>query len=446
MQIDTGQSVQNIRSLRDIKPIKSAGGHSREEHEKSAEESVHEDKEQSWFGALFADAIQTANKMFCKGISGYIKDIILTFNPFIDLVNKIDTVEQKGTANKKITVKEFDGLLTDTISKINNNEKISKHLSEQSKTKLMTLSSTLERLSKREDLQNTDLTELIKKWREGKNTQALFEMVESLRNGKGKCITSEDEQRLKEKWADAIETLAHSLDEIMSHPPSDERKQAHKKVVEIIDPLVDDVETYNDAGSLKNLTSDEKKHFTETLKQTAQGVKELTEDPVLSKFVSNNLNKLTELYESINSFLDEWLESIDKKIEEEHEKQKLCDERCEQKEEIEKLSLTIKVKKNEAEEVHAIMMRAKKKILDLIQDKQKIEMQFYTVKKKHDYLENEISKYSNVYDFYSDKYNGEINAEHYFESEEGIIEDSLLPESVCEHNVTGLSLNLDITC
>ena len=428
MQISTGQSVQSKKSLQDIKQIKPADGHSHEEHEKPAEEQGHEDKEQGWFDALFTGAINTAHEIFCKGISGYIKEIILAFNPFMDLVNKIDSVEQGVTTNK-ITVKEFDDLLSNTISKIGKNEEINKHLTEASRSKLMALSSTLERLSQRKDLQDTDLTELIKQWKQDKNTQALFGMVEALRNHDGKCISFSDRE-LREKFASTIETLAHSLDEIMSHPPSDGRKQAHKKVVEIIDPLVDDVETYNAAGSVENLTTDEKKHIAGTFQKTADGIKELTKDPALSKFVSNNLNELMELYESINSFLDEWLEEIEEKIIEEREKQKLCDERCEQEEEIQKLCLKHKIKKQEAEKIYAIMMRAKKKMLELIGQKQK----------------SEISKYSDIYDFYSNKYNSEKNAEQYFKSEEGIIEDSLLPGSVCEHDGMGLSLNLDITC
>ena len=92
------------------------------------------------------------------------------------------------------------------------------------------------------------------------------------------------------------------------------------------------------------------------------------------------------------------------------------------------------------------MMRAKKKMLELIGLKCEQERQLYINRKRYESLKHEIEKYSGIFNFFEGEYGREIRAEMYYKAQEDIIEGMLLPESVCQNEASGLSLNLDITC
>ena len=431
MEIHSGQSVRPVNSV--------SGNGSQLTAKQQAEKPAFEAKvSQEASGSSVIDTITSTVSSFVKGlnfasrcVNGYVFKMAKAFDPFLSFVNKIDT---PGGENK-ITAKELSEEFENSFSKLNN---VMGKISNENKTKLLELDTVLTRLSQRQDISSDKITELIKKWRENKNTQDLYVLVEHLKSHKGKCADLETE-KAKQLLGNTLDTLLKALEEIDSHPVSPDQQRAKQEVVGAIDTQVGNAEALEKAGSISKMSPDEKKKLVENEKKCQRHIHNLTEDPALKPFVSNSLDLLRQIQLEITEFWDEYYEQVEKE-----EKERACEERCEMKKEIEKLCRKYEIKKSEAEKIYIVMLRAKRKLQELLYLKDEYEKHLSLSHKQYEFLKHKIEKYSGIYSFFDGKYENAKSAEYYYMAKEGNLDDMLPPESVCEDDK--VSLNLNVIC
>ncbi|MBI3591812.1 MAG: hypothetical protein HY094_10595 [Candidatus Melainabacteria bacterium] len=370
------------------------------------------------------------------------------FDSFKPLLNLISGVEEiNGNSDAEITAGQFTTVLKDVLSKINTDENINRNLSSQSREELERLRATVSRLSERKDLQSEDITGLIQRWRSSRDTQAIFRMVAMLRNqegNNGNNVQFTDEE-LRRAFVNGLESLALSLEEIMSHPPSEIRDQAQGHITQSLDHTVNAVERHHTRRG--DLNHADREYICQELGSACRHAETVINDEGMSSCLGCSRQSLSDWTSYVQEFITSWFEEKaeeerEEEVKEEKEKaEKLCEERCEEKKLIEAMCRMHRVKRKIAEEFYSLMKQALSKIQGIIRVRDESNLNYHK-----DYrAESESRHYSRNYDYVRNKYREESASEQYYKNREDEIEDSLSPSYVCENIGMG-NLELDLHC
>ena len=131
----------------------------------------------------------------CAVMSQNIVKIVQTFSPLIDFMESIGTTQEldKLLHNAQDKMKK-DGIVFTLSDKV-----------------FERLCNDVDELTKKGNLENVHLSELIKRWREREDTKCLFEMAKRIKEGK--CSSINDE-KLRELFVRSLESLAESIEEL----------------------------------------------------------------------------------------------------------------------------------------------------------------------------------------------------------------------------------------
>lgn len=374
-------------------------------------------------------------------ISGYILKLTSVFSPFVDFVNSAcPTQETEGNRCEKKTVKDLTTVLKGVQAQINADKELHNQLSPESRERLFRLFDTVSELSKREDLKNLDITQLIANWRQHRSTRALLHLSQRLRNGQ--CARFREE-RLRETFIDSLESLAQALEEIRSHPPSENRDQAEQEITSAADHTVNAVERHNERGGDENFTPEDRQYVGHELRETSRHVGNVIHNPTLSNFVQSCYSGLCSLVSSIHDFLTSWLDDFFEE-QEVREKEKQCEERKEAKKEFHKLCNRHKIARRKAEIFREMMIEAKKKLLHFlkIRDEEKCKSQRNERKYNHAYLQ--VDKFSVIHGELKNNYKLHGNREDFYKAKDDEVLSDMPPSTVCDPS--GTNLEFDLIC
>ena len=348
-----------------------------------------------------------------------IKTMALIFSPFVTFINSFsNTIQNLTNTDKKQTAKDLVDMLEDIEKEVTDNKDLDKNLSGESKAALAKLFKEVDEISKREDLKDLDISELIKKWRESESSKVLLGIADRIKQGESININDE---KLKRAFVEGLESFASVLDEISKHPPSKETDQAKKIAVEGATSILDGVKKVDEKGSDSNLTNEDKRYIGEKLNFAADCACELSGNPALSGLLGSVLEKLLDW----SYFIFDWFENYYQEIEEEKkQEEKLCKERKEEKKqfyELQRLAEKAKLKE-----------RYFKGLINEILTKLKNELH---TKFEKDKMKGSLENAKN-------KYRSEAsNGDYYCEKKCEILDD-MPPSSVCGT----YNLELDLTC
>src|SRR3989338_7985727 len=255
--------------------------------------------------------------------------VIGFFSPVLNFVNNVGIVS--GTQNEntgKLTVDQFTDALSDVLTKIDNDKSLSESLSPGAKQRLQNLKTVVSELAQREDLQDLNLSELIQRWRNTRDAQALLRMAEIMRNPEecGQSGIRFTNEELRRTFINGLESLGLSLEELLANHPDPRRERARAHIVSAADSLVDAEERLLERGSDENLTSEDRNFIRERFRDSTRSIQSVTDDPELSDCLEYTCSGLKQWVKYIYKIIENMFEEREemRKEEEKLEKEKLC--------------------------------------------------------------------------------------------------------------------------
>ena len=299
------------------------------------------------------------------------------------------------------------------------------------------LQKTISEIDTKEEIENLDLANLIKKWKETKEGKILLEMAEMVENDE--CIEFSNDD-LKEAFVKGLKSFGKALDEVMKNPPSQKRDCVKEELEKGACCLVDGLEPLTNKGSDKELTKTEKKYIGEKLKSATEHAENITKDklfPGSSKYVGCALHDLRHWISFTTEFLKHWPVC-------EKEKAKLCEKRTDMKRRFRKSCNKHLYLKKLAEKACARMYEARVKADFYIMVFNKLKQMSNTSGGLYVEIKNEMEKYIAVYNSARNEYRSCISASQQAKKIAQEIVSSLPPSYIC--SPTGLNLELDLVC
>lgn len=333
--------------------------------------------------------------------------ILNIFSPLIFFINNFDSKKVSEKEDSRKVVYEF----SDALDKIVNNEELNKLLSRESKQRVDRLSKAVSVIRKLEGLSNSEMSELIRNWRESEDTKYLLEMAKRIRSRH--CAPFKDE-RLRQAFIRSLESLAFALEEISKHPYNPESQRAVEEITQGAHSTVDAVEHHNEKGGDGNFTQADKKFVKDKLENATNHASEVVNNPTLSKYLGSACSCLRNWISYTNEFIRDWYEEQEEELED--KEKKLCEER-KLKEKLAYELCRIKcIKARRAENFYFMMKHAQRKIEEFLQ-----------IKSKYCNTKYGLDKHERNYDFSRTKYRCEAISAEFYETKKNEIIDSLPP-------------------
>jgi len=457
MQIGSGQSVQGVNSTINNglqlqnKPVEEPEHKEQNNNNPSRPPSgIH-----NAFGALAEAATSVVTGVvsdFTNGLKaaanclqGYVVKMVNVFVPVQELV-----AMSKEKITKQAFTHQYDNLANVLLS-----EDFSKGITGSDKKLLTALKDRIHALSERQDISEEKFRELISSWASNSGTKRLFGLA-NFSKDTGVCITPEFREELGIKPGETLESVARmsfraslselenlmsalgeAREEVLAQPQGPEQRAALETIDQEKEDLKEIKETMEKAGgNPDNLTTEQKKRLKELRERVEKNNKKLTEDPQLSKCIKKTRGLLISAFNAFTSAFDYWMQYM-----EDEEKKLKCEEIEDKKKQIEKLCKKHKLKKEEAENLYIIMMRAKEKMERLLLLRKECEAKLIDYEEKYKYLKDEIQKHSGIYDFYRKNFELGRIAEKYYKNKERI-EEIFLPSA--EGCIQEVSHNLNL--
>lgn len=384
--------------------------------------------------------VTAGTSLICGGINTHVLKLTDIFTPFTNFVNSSGSTSS-GKSEKK-TVKDLANALKSVESQINEDKELNEKLSKESREKLQVLFSRMQELSKREDLQNMDVSQLIAQWRQTRSTRALLRLSQRLRNGQ--CVPFREE-RLRENFVESLETLAKALEEISSHPPSENRDRAAQGIVQAVDHTVSAVERHDERGGDENFTDEDKRSVGHHLKEASKHVENVVQDPALSYYVSSCYSSLCGLLTNIKGFLSCWLQEGEENCKEVKKRQEeLCEERKKTKINFDKACRKHLTEKRRAENFRLMMIDAKNRLSHFLGIRDDEKTKVSRNERKYQYAKNQIDKLCAEHKHSELKYISHGSNEDHYSTQEEEISSTIGPSYVCSQ--TSLNLDIDLLC
>lgn len=378
----------------------------------------------------------------CNVISTAARKIIEAFSPFLNLITMFNNSSNQNEDAKKITLKEVVGLLNSTQEQITKDKELVKTLSPNTKEALDRLYKKVSEFGKREDLQNSDISSLIQRWRQSQNSQELLAIASLLREGH--CARFQNEN-LRQRFIRALESFGRALEEVENQNPTETRARTTQALCQAANPVVDAVERHEERGG--DLNSCDRVFIRERLEESRDRTNDIVNDPEMSHALGTRVDDLMELSYELDDIIQEMKEREEEEEKEEEvrkEQEKLCEERDSQKKEIDKLHRRHKAAKRKRDYFYSLMEEAKSKIHTFFHMKELKRRKF--LRKEEKYATDEYKKNGADFDYFKTRYEQESSRESYEHSLEHEIQAELSPSSACEHHEGISHIDLDLIC
>lgn len=173
------------------------------------------------------------------------------------------------------------------------------------------------KLEEQEDLEDTDISELISRWRQSRSSRVLLRIVKKIQREE---VPRFRDRRLRKAFIYSLSIFVQSLEEINRNLSSSCRAQALREIITATDNVVDGVDLYVRRDGDENFIPEDKRRIVHNFRRANEHVQNINNAETLSGYVNNSLYLLNKFH-SIYDLIWDWLES-ERKEEEERESQK----------------------------------------------------------------------------------------------------------------------------
>lgn len=352
------------------------------------------------------------------------------FSPFVNLIQELGSGSQNiNEQNEEQIANQLKNMSQGLEGQIKGNQALYNNLSQESKESLNEFFCSMSHINEKENLEHLDLRRLIERWRSDRNYQTLLHMVEQIQsNGGG---VSFERPELREAFIRTLTSLAHALREEQGNPNSECLEHLHAAV----NPVVNNLEIVANNGTDRNLTHEQMQHIGNGFQEAHDHVREITDNPELARHVGSALDGLNQWREWIQLFIQDWFERLEEeeaKDEEKRKQEKLCEERCEKEDEIKKLHALHKKAEKKRKEFLSIKEEAKRQLFNELEIIETEKNRFLSNGNKFKNAEIGQRNRRSDYNQANRMANNEASREDYYKNQEGSLEYTLPPASVCE--------------